>query len=394
MVVRKIYVISILLFFISSFSLFADVKEKTDLYKQEDILIIEDKDNTSEDLYNLSKTNNEELGNMGGNVSYYSQDEINEMIDRKYSASYNSITFWSWAVGIIFVSIGLYFLQNAKKRIEELGNKLEESINSANDAAKIFEKNKENYNKLEKMVQIQVKDLIDYNLARFNFSDINKEKAGDAQMFNSINNVEKHSSLSSIQLFAKSVLLIRKSEYNKAIYNLKKSLSIKDSYYSAMKKEDVYYKLGFCYSQISRNKEAIEFYSRAISININHFASYINRGRLYLKEDAFKQASKDFLKAIEIKEKDPAGWCNLLNLHLKTKNYEIVERIFEEIDKLEIEEIDIEYNRICYYSLIRNFEKAKELYIFFIQKNPSKGKSLALDPDLIGLFNTFPDLER
>lgn len=94
-------------------------------------------------------------------------------------------------------------------------------------------------------------------------------------------------------------------KYKKAI---KLFESIADNYRDSV---DYYLILGICYSEVGKNKEAIDTYNQSLKLDPNFDQAYIQRGISYFAESENSKAIKDFKQAIMLNPDNPEVYLNL-----------------------------------------------------------------------------------
>lgn len=370
MVVRKLGLI-IIFFFCISFNLFANLSNNLSVQNS---------------ISFEQKSDYEKV--------YYSQSDINEMIDIKYGATYNSITHWSWVLGILITVFGVGIVGFSIESFRKSKKKIDESINSLKIAEENFNKINERCLLIESRLKEILNNVISSDLEKFEFKDLSKEKKGDNILLNRINTIETLTpSLSYKQLLAKSVILVRQAKYDQAIEILRKLIDSK-KYPDDIKAGDLYYKMGVCLMHKGQLIDSIIAFTKAIEFNDKDYEAYINRGKIYLTKNEEKKALDDYKKLLEIDIKRAEGWTNLIEYYLKKRALNIVKDLYEQIDLLEISSIELEYNKICFYALDNQLEVARRHFLDFIKENSNRKNHLLVDGDLIELFIKYPDLKK
>lgn len=322
----------------------------------------------------------------------YSQIDINEMIDNKYAATYNAITFWSWAIGIFIAVFGILTYNYLRRKYNQTISELEKSKRELKKSKNEFDAINEEFNKLKNQIVAILKDIVSSDLKKFNYNNLDTDKEEDTTLLNRLNTINNIEPLAAQQLLAKSIIYARKAKYDEAIKILKQLIDKQNL--EVIKKSDLYYKLGYCFSKIGDNSSAIKFYTEAIEIDNKDYASYINRGGIYLLEGLNKKALKDYTKAIEIAPKKTSGWTCLINLYLKERNLEMVKIILDKVNSFNITSENIKYNEICYLTLNNELPKAKEALEKFIKKYPKRKNEILNDGDLIKLLKEYPNINK
>ncbi len=101
---------------------------------------------------------------------------------------------------------------------------------------------------------------------------------------------------------------INVGEYEKALEDCDKALSLKPDYHLA------FYNRGYIYQELGNIEEAIKNYSQTIALNNNASQAYQNRGILYVNIAKSEEAYNDFNNAIRINPKDPIAFLNRASL--------------------------------------------------------------------------------
>jgi tetratricopeptide (TPR) repeat protein len=138
-----------------------------------------------------------------------------------------------------------------------------------------------------------------------------------------------------------------------------------------------YYNRGNTYKKQGNLTQAIDDYTKAISINSKHAKAYYNRGNIYAKQDNLLQAIDDYTKAIEINPRYKDAYYNRGNTYGKQGN--LIQAITDYTNAIEI---DSTYataycNRGNAYQTQGNFQQAIADY----------SKAIELNPDIAGFYS-------
>ena len=109
---------------------------------------------------------------------------------------------------------------------------------------------------------------------------------------------------------------------------------------------DIYVDIGSCYYMMNRQKEALEYWNKAISINPKSARAYTNLGNLYYKSNQTEMAISFWLVALILKPEDSQTSLNLaIAFEKKDMRFESI-RYFEKYLKYEENKSSSEYVRI------------------------------------------------
>lgn len=106
----------------------------------------------------------------------------------------------------------------------------------------------------------------------------------------------------------KAFVLILLKKTKRALEYLEK-LKVEDIWFI---EKDVYYELlGFCYNEEKNKLEATKYYLKALNINSNNFYARYNLTNIYLERKDYKNAYENLLKLIEMEPDDDTLKINL-----------------------------------------------------------------------------------
>ncbi len=109
-----------------------------------------------------------------------------------------------------------------------------------------------------------------------------------------------------------------------------------------------------------RFKEAIQDYSKAISLKPGYTEAYANRGHSFLSSGQYKQALEDFTKTIELDRKRPDGFYNRGVAYIKSGDYAKAIKDFDEALYINREYADALCNRGFARQALGDHSKAVE----------------------------------
>ena len=168
----------------------------------------------------------------------------------------------------------------------------------------------------------------------------------------------------------------KSGEFEKAIEFYSEVVAKTDSSSSFelhMKKQALIYR-SFCKKELKNYEGSIMDINRAIAIDPNDLASYIDRGTTYLGMGEFQKAREDFLKIIENDKKSVQAKGGYYYLGLiafnESKIPEGIEYLTKALD-IDPNDINILFNRGYYYGLTMQTEKAIKDYDKIIKLDPS-----------------------
>ena len=146
-------------------------------------------------------------------------------------------------------------------------------------------------------LQIQYNQVQDPRIKKLISQDI--EKANDF-MRNNVTDTEYY-------------ILIKEKNYDEAILNYKKALSINPKY------ENAHLRLGNVYKFQNKTEEALKEYTNVLSYNPNSEDAYYNIGLCLLNEKKYPEAIEKFNKVVSLNEKYSLGYYCLGLCYEKTE---------------------------------------------------------------------------
>ena len=137
------------------------------------------------------------------------------------------------------------------------------------------------------------------------------------------------------------------ADYNGAIMDLNKAISLNDTFSSAYNYRGIVYinlgdypsslfdfnktlslnpnhpfthnNIGIALAKTGQNMKAVEYFSKAISLDKKHGDAYYNRGKLLLERGDYKKAKPDILTALEINYQNPDAHYLLALIYIQEK---------------------------------------------------------------------------
>lgn len=130
-----------------------------------------------------------------------------------------------------------------------------------------------------------------------------------------------------------------------------------------------YNNLGNLYKRQKRYLEALYQFNQAITLNSECFECYFNRAQTNEKLNKTKEALDDYTKAIKLNEYYPDAYYNRGNLKYASKDNKGAISDYSQALKYNPENTeDVRYNRGMVYSTLKQYDKAKTDFEFFISK--------------------------
>lgn len=237
--------------------------------------------------------------NMG--VSYFYLKEYNEAINY-----FNRITQVKEFKDIVYYSIGTVYLHlmDYNRAISSFNKALSYNSNSY-----IFYYNRAlaymNIDDYGKAIE-DLNKAIDIKLININI----KNEYSNLKYYNNmfiINEVQIYNSLGISYGYLK--------EYDKAIDNFNKALSIDNNYYRS------YYDRGVIYLKIKNLELAEKDFDKVISLYKYHFLSYTGKGIINNYRGEYDKAIENFKESIRLKSEFDVPYHNLLTSYIKAKMY-------------------------------------------------------------------------
>jgi tetratricopeptide (TPR) repeat protein len=211
------------------------------------------------------------------------------------------------------------------------------------------------------------------------------------------------SETSTLVSFLTGMLRYEAGDYETATVRFEKILE-EDYVSTFISRYDLFFNLGYSYTELGDYEGAIRSYNKAIEINPELALAYSNRGTSYGRLGQVERSIEDFDKAIEINPELELAYFNLGGAYGRLGQYERAiekydkvieinpefvdaynsrgvscaalgqnERAIEEYDKaIEInpEYVNAYYNRGVSYDRLRQYERATEEYAKAIEINP------------------------
>jgi tetratricopeptide (TPR) repeat protein len=108
----------------------------------------------------------------------------------------------------------------------------------------------------------------------------------------------------------------RKGEYQKAITDFDKALTLKSDY------PDAYYDRGYANDALGNYNEAITDYTKSLALRPDYANAYCNRGNAYFQLKQFEPAMHDYNMALKYNPDMPGVYSNRGIIHYMFKNYD------------------------------------------------------------------------
>lgn len=161
-----------------------------------------------------------------------------------------------------------------------------------------------------------------------------------------------------------SVISAAKEHYAKRNYNEALKLLLEAAHKNAS--SDIYVDIGSCYFMLNNNKEALEYWDRAIKLDSKNSKAYINKGNLYYKNGEVEAAISFWLVALISRPEDADACLNLaIAFDKKNMRFEAI-KYFEKYIKYAEDKFSEEYNKIK-SNLQHCFEVANQYLTYGVQ---------------------------
>jgi tetratricopeptide (TPR) repeat protein len=204
----------------------------------------------------------------------------------------------------IFLFVLIFFLScNSKSNIKEFDHEINQYFE---EAERLYKQN-------------------DYKLALKYMNKIIKKEKSDSDFY-----------------YNRALILIKLEEYKKAIVDLKKSIKIKTH-------DDAYFNLGYCYSKIERDNDAIIYFSKAIIIENNNGDYYFSRGLSYENLKVYDRAIRDFNKSIDLNYNIVYCYLEIGNIYYQKGEFEKSVEYYVKAYEIDNKNIEILYNIVSFY---------------------------------------------
>lgn len=115
--------------------------------------------------------------------------------------------------------------------------------------------------------------------------------------------------------------------------------------------------IGCIYEELNEIELGMEYMKKALEINPNHFRILFNMGVFSNKQGKTLEASEYYNKSLKENNEFPYTYLNLSLLYKENDIEKTIEIISEGIDNNEREGF-LYYNRACFYSIKKDYEKA------------------------------------
>lgn len=157
--------------------------------------------------------------------------------------------------------------------------------------------------------------------------------------------------------------------YNKAIYNLKKSTGYNSNI------PETYNNIGTAYFALHDVENALSYYNKAIELNPQYAEAYVHRGiaKQILKQ--YENAILDFDKAIELRPQYAGAYMNRGIVKQALDKYQETILDFDKAIEINPQYADAFYNRGLLNRVLGNYMEAISDYDKAIQYNPNHFKA-------------------
>lgn len=159
------------------------------------------------------------------------------------------------------------------------------------------------------------------------------------------------------KLYHQSHFYFDQREYASAIQSLDDLSSFKQIGY----RYGAYLLLGVIYADMKNHKLALDYYDKAIALNLPDFTAYLNKGLLLSDMKEYEQSMKVYKQALEVEPESPIIYNNMGFCRMNLEQYEEAKKDFDKAIKLDIN-FAYPYNNcgFAYYKL-GDLDKALEL---------------------------------
>ncbi len=142
-------------------------------------------------------------------------------------------------------------------------------------------------------------------------------------------------------------------EYNNAINDYTKAISINPKY------DEAYNSRGLTYQKKGEYDKAIEEYTATLKINQNFTCAYINRGCVYRTKNDYDKAITDYNSAVKIDSKNPLSYLGRGDVYQETGEYDKAIKDYTKTIQLGLEHECL----LCSY-LFRAYHSRGDLYLY------------------------------
>ena len=205
--------------------------------------------------------------------------------------------------------------------------------------------------------------------------DISNKKDDAMKCYDDIINNKKNSDNKYIEdcLVCKGKILLDKERYNEALQVLNEALRLNPD-----KNEYIYFYKGFINTKIGEHQEAINNYLKSIEINDKEKLFYYNLGLAYLEINDLKSSLKYLNKSYELDNTFYQALLKSGEVHLKSKEYDESIKLFEQIlnnEKEKNNELALLRKGDALF-MKNNYEGALELYENVLKLNKNNEEAL------------------
>lgn len=162
---------------------------------------------------------------------------------------------------------------------------------------------------------------------------------------------------------------LSKGDAKQAIDDYTRAISLKPN------QADIYTNLGSAYDKQGDLDRAITEYTHAISLDPNNACAYLNRGATYIEKGSPERGEADLDHAISLKPNDPASYVNRGGARMKRGNYSQAIMDYDRAITLRPNFVEAYVMRGTLYHLSGHSEKGKDDLDRAIALNPQSAMS-------------------
>ncbi|MCF7878858.1 MAG: tetratricopeptide repeat protein [Candidatus Omnitrophica bacterium] len=135
-----------------------------------------------------------------------------------------------------------------------------------------------------------------------------------------------------------------------------------------------YIGLGLCYEYQKKYKEAEKQYARALEIDPDNDKAYCRLGWVYKQKTNFKQAKAMFRKAVEINSRNANAYSGLGRCYRHESDYKKAKEMYQKSIKINPKEEWAYYGlAVCYELKDKDYDKARKMLEKALELNPGNG---------------------
>lgn len=134
--------------------------------------------------------------------------------------------------------------------------------------------------------------------------------------------------------------------------------------------------LAASHEALKEKEEAIECYTKILTINPNDFSVYNNLGLLYFNSYDFKSAESMYFKALKLNPNHATLYLNLGNLYLEKEEYKEAEQFYFKAIELGYNTYLIFFSLAKLYMALNKFEESQQMFQKTLELNPDNSDAM------------------